>query len=72
MITSFIGSAIAVVGNKVDLIEREEIKYEDAKAYAKVISSIDYLIDCILNIGHFSIEFKCYILIYQCKRKLKH
>jgi len=27
---------IAVVGNKVDLIDKEEVKYDDAKNYAKV------------------------------------
>lgn len=32
----FLDLEIAVVGNKVDLIEREEVKYEDAKSYAKV------------------------------------
>jgi len=28
---------IAVVGNKVDLIDKEEVKYDDAKNYANVI-----------------------------------
>jgi len=27
---------IAVVGNKVDLIDREDVKYDDAKNYANV------------------------------------
>jgi len=32
---------IAVVGNKVDLIDREEVKYDDAKNYAKVSRKMD-------------------------------
>ncbi|KAL4438908.1 hypothetical protein ABPG74_016628 [Tetrahymena malaccensis] len=31
---------IAVVGNKVDLIEREEVKYDDAKSYANQLNAI--------------------------------
>ncbi|EGR30930.1 ras oncogene family protein, putative [Ichthyophthirius multifiliis] len=31
---------IAVVGNKVDLIEKEEVKYEDAKAYARNLKAL--------------------------------
>ncbi|KAL4488356.1 hypothetical protein ABPG72_019206 [Tetrahymena utriculariae] len=32
--------AIAVVGNKVDLIEREDVKYDDAKSYANGLNAI--------------------------------
>jgi hypothetical protein len=28
---------MALVGNKTDLIDQEDVKYEDAQAYAKVI-----------------------------------
>lgn len=55
-------SVLALIGNKIDLMEEEQVNYDEAIAYAKVNDK-----------AFFHYEYKtgvrCFISAYKCKRK---